>query len=211
MNLKTFGKKVGKGIAKNLPKILVCGSIAGMVTSVIFAVKATPKAMILLDEKKQELGTEKLDVKTIVKTAAPAYIPTAISMVASAGCMIGAMNENDRRNAALAVIVPAARDASYDQLVECYESFSGRYFKTTVNALDRAMNGLNKQLLSDFRVTQNDLFDYLGLEHTKNGDLLGWDTDSTLTIETFYSSKLDEDSMPCMVLDYSTPPKWLGY
>lgn len=63
MNLKTFGKKVGKGIAKNLPKILVCGSIAGMVTSVIFAVKATPKAMILLDEKKQELGTEKLDVK----------------------------------------------------------------------------------------------------------------------------------------------------
>ena len=257
MNLKTFGKKVGKGIAKNLPRILVCGSIAGMVTSVVFAVKATPKAMILLDEKKQELGTEKLDVKTNVKTAAPAYIPTAISMVASAGCMIGAMNENDRRNAALAaayslsesalkqyqekvvetigeekekelrqtitldkmakqpeetpVIVPAARDASYDQLVECYESFSGRYFKTTVNALDRAMNGLNKQLLSDFRVTQNDLFDYLGLEHTKNGDLLGWDTDSTLTIETFYSSKLDEDGMPCMVLDYSTPPKWLGY
>ena len=35
--------------------------------------------------------------------------------------------------------------------------------------------------------------------------------DSTLTIETFYSSKLDEDGMPCMVLDYSTPPKWLGY
>ena len=166
MNLKAFGKKVGRGIKKNLPKILVCGSIAGMVTSVVFAVKATPKAMILLDEKKQELGTEKLDVKTIVKTAAPAYIPTAISMVASAGCMIGAMNENDRRNAALAaayslsesalkqyqekvvetigedkekelrqtitldkmakqpeetpVIVPAARDASYDQLVECY-------------------------------------------------------------------------------------------
>lgn len=75
MNLKTFGKKVGRGIKKNLPKILVCGSIAGMVTSVVFAVKATPKAMILLDEKKQELGTEKLDVKTIVKTAAPAYIP----------------------------------------------------------------------------------------------------------------------------------------
>lgn len=93
MNLKTFGKKVGKDIKKNLPKILVCGSIAGMVTSVVFAVKATPKAMILLDEKKQELGTEKLDVKTIVKTAAPAYIPTAISMVASAGCIYKYMDE----------------------------------------------------------------------------------------------------------------------
>lgn len=43
MNLKAFGKKVGRGIKKNLPKILVCGSIAGMVTSVVFAVKATPR------------------------------------------------------------------------------------------------------------------------------------------------------------------------
>ena len=25
------------------------------------------------------------------------------------------------------------------------------------------------------------------------------------------ASKLDEDGMPCLVLDYRTPPKWLGY
>ena len=61
-----------------------------------------PKDAITMIEDEEGFGTEKLDVKTIVKTAAPAYIPTAISMVASAGCMIGAMNENDRRNAALA-------------------------------------------------------------------------------------------------------------
>ena len=57
----------------------------------------------------------------------------------------------------------------------------------------------------------NDLFDYLGMEHNRNGDLLGWDTETTLEIETFYASKLDEDGMPCLVLDYATPPKWLGY
>ena len=67
MNLKTFGKKVGKGIKKNLPKILVCGSIAGMVTSVVFAVKATPKAMILLDEKKQELEYPQIDENKCVR------------------------------------------------------------------------------------------------------------------------------------------------
>ena len=93
MNLKTFGKKVGKGIKKNLPKILVCGSIAGMVTSVVFAVKATPKAMILLDEKKQELGTEKLDVKTIVKvnrqlTKIFAYLFINILLCFSIGCFL---------------------------------------------------------------------------------------------------------------------------
>ena len=57
----------------------------------------------------------------------------------------------------------------------------------------------------------NDLFDYLGMEHNRNGDLLGWDTDTTMEVETFYASKLDEDGMPCLVLDYRTPPKWLGY
>ena len=85
------------------------------------------------------------------------------------------------------------------------------YFWTTRNAIERAINGVNKQLLSDFRVTENDLFDYLGMEHNRNGDLLGWDTDTTMEVETFYASKLDEDGMPCLVLDYRTPPKWLGY
>lgn len=257
MNLKSISKSVGKSFKKNLPKILIGGGIAGMVTSVAFAVKATPKAMILLENKKQELGVEKLDAQTVIKTAAPAYIPTAVSMVVSAGCMIGAMNENDRRNAALAAayslsesalkqyqekvvetigedkekelrqaitlekmaqhpeekatVIQTVPNETYDQRIKCYESFSGRYFMTTLNTLDKAMNGLNKQLLSDFQVTQNDLFDYLGLEHTKNGDLLGWDTESTLEVETFYASKLDEEGMPCMVLDYNTPPKWLGY
>ena len=65
----------------------------------------------------------------------------------------------------------------------------------------------SRQLL----VTENDLFDYLGMEHNRNGDLLGWDTENTLEIETFYASKLDDDGMPCLVLDYRTPPKWLGY
>lgn len=102
-------------------------------------------------------------------------------------------------------------DISYDQRVKCWESLSGNYIWTSKNALERALNGANKQLLSDFRVTENDLFDYLGMEHNRNGDLLGWDTETTLEIETFYASKLDEDGMPCLVLDYATPPKWLGY
>ena len=83
--------------------------------------------------------------------------------------------------------------------------------KIYLHAIERAINGVNKQLLSDFRVTENDLFDYLGMEHNRNGDLFGWDTDTTMEVETFYASKLDEDGMPCLVLDYRTPPKWLGY
>jgi len=76
--------------------------------------------------------------------------------------------------------------------------------------IEKAVNGVNKQLLSDFRVSENDLFDYLGIDHCVNGDLLGWDTDSGLNVDIFYASRLDEDGMPCLTLEYHTPPKWLG-
>ena len=260
MKLKTFMKAAGRTLNKNASKILLGFGIGAAFTAVGFAVEATPKAMILLEEKKQELGVEKLDTKTIIKTAAPVYIPTAISLGLSTACMIGSHNVKDRQNAALAAActlsetalktyqekvietvgpekeqeireavaldkmakspepttIPAAKgvkqtDISYDQQVKCWESLSGNYFYTTQNMIEKAINGVNKQLLSDFRVTENDLFDYLGIEHNHNGDLLGWDTDNTLGIETFYSSKLDDDGMPCLVLDYRTPPKWLGY
>lgn len=260
MNLKTLAKAAHKTASKNASKILGGLAITGGITAVYFAVTATPKAMILLEEKKKELGIEKLDAKTIVKTAGPVYIPTALSMGVSIGCIIGAINVNERRNAALAAactlsetalktyqdkvletigpekeqeiretialekmakhpepaVIPNAKginlDASeaYGKVVKCWESLSGRPFWSTQNAIEKAINGANKQLLSDSCLTENELFDYLGIEHNHNGDLLGWDTDNTLSIETFYSSKLDEDGMPCLVLDYRTPPKWLG-
>ena len=259
MNLKTFAKAVRRSASKNASKILGGLAITGSITAVYFAVTATPKAMILLDEKKKELNVEKLDVKTIVKTAAPVYVPTALSMVLSAGCVIGAVHVDERRNAALAAActlsesalktyqdkvvetigkdkeqeiretialekmaqhpepekIPAAKnintaDLTYDQQVKCWESLTGNYFWTTKAMIEKAINGVNKQLLSDFRVSENDLFDYLGIDHCRNGDLLGWDTDSGLNIDIFYASRLDDEGMPCLTLEYHTPPKWLG-
>lgn len=198
MNLKTFGKKVGKDIAENLPKILVCGSIAGMVTSVVFAVKATPKAMILLDEKKQELGTEKLDVKTIVKTAAPAYIPTAISMVASAGCMIGAMNENDRRNAALA--------AAYSLSESALKQYCPTYSDGTQLALVRFPHAgtfeipivtVNNKNLSGRRNLGN-VQDAIGINAKVAERLSGADFDGDTVVAIPRSSKVDIKSTPAL-------------
>lgn len=99
MNLKAMAKMVLAGAKKHSPEILIGMGIAGAASSVIFAVKATPKAMILLEEKKQELGVEKLEAKEIIKTAAPVYIPTAVSFGVSVACIIGASSVNARRNA----------------------------------------------------------------------------------------------------------------
>ena len=121
MNLKTFAKAVRRSASKNASKILGGLAIIGGITAVYFAVTATPKAMILLDEKKKELGVEKLDVKTIVKTAGPVYIPTAVSMGLSAACTIGAIHVDERRNAALAAI--KATEATFHQLM-CFINIS---------------------------------------------------------------------------------------
>lgn len=96
MNWKALTKTARRTLSRNSSKILLGLGIAGAFTAVGFAITATPKAMILLDEKKKELGVEKLDAKTIVKTAAPVYIPTAISMAVSTGCMEQAANKRLR-------------------------------------------------------------------------------------------------------------------
>ncbi len=77
--------------------------------------------------------------------------------------------------------------------MKCWESLTNTYFWTTKAMIEKAVNGVNKQLLSDFRVSENDLLDYLGIDHCVNGDLLGWDTDSGLNVDIFYASRLDED------------------
>ena len=119
MNWKALTKTARRTLSRNSSKILLGLGIAGAFTAVGFAITATPKAMILLDEKNKELGVEKLDAKTIVKTAAPVYIPTAISMAVSTGCIIGASSVNDRRNAALAAA--CTMSVTLEKMAKCPE------------------------------------------------------------------------------------------
>lgn len=99
---------------KHSPEILTGLGITGMISSVIFSVVATPKAIKAIDEKKKELEKEKLSVKETVKTTWKFYIPTAVSLATSTACFVGANSVNTRRNAALA----AAYSISETALVE---------------------------------------------------------------------------------------------
>lgn len=101
-NITNFVRKVQSTLSKHSPEILTGLGIAGMVTTTILAVKATPKAMQLIEEKKEELQTEELTVVDTVKSTWKCYIPAAVTGVASTACIIGASSVNMRRNAALA-------------------------------------------------------------------------------------------------------------
>lgn len=87
---------------KHAPEILTSIGITGMISATIFAIKATPKAVKLMEEKKKEERKEKLTAVETVKATWKCYIPAATTCVFSTACLIGANSVNVRRNAALA-------------------------------------------------------------------------------------------------------------
>lgn len=99
--LTNFINNTKNFLSKHSPEILVGIGVTGMVTSTVLAVKATPKAMILLEQAKEEKGDALTPVET-VKAAWKPYIPAALLSVASISCIIGASAVNTKRNAALA-------------------------------------------------------------------------------------------------------------
>lgn len=100
-NVKEVIGSVQTTLGKYSPEILIGIGLAGMATSTVLAVKATPKAIRLLEEVKQEKQDE-LTKKEIVKTTWRCYIPTVTTGVIAAACIIGANSVNVKRNAALA-------------------------------------------------------------------------------------------------------------
>lgn len=95
-------KNIQSGMKKHAPEILTGFGIAGMISATIMAVRATPKAMQLLEKRKKEVDEEKLSPIDTVKTAGACYIPSAIVSCVSVACLVGASSANMRRNAALA-------------------------------------------------------------------------------------------------------------
>lgn len=98
---KTFAS-AKKSLAKHSPEILTGIGIAGMVTTTVLAIKATPKALQLIEEKKKAEGVDKLAPVDVVKTTWKCYIPTAVTCVTSAACLVGSTSVSVRRHAALA-------------------------------------------------------------------------------------------------------------
>lgn len=95
--------KTSKGfMTKHSPEILTGIGIAGMLTTTVLAVKATPKALYLIEDKKEELEVDNLTAIETIKAAWKPYIPAAALCVASVSCLIGASTVNYKRNAALA-------------------------------------------------------------------------------------------------------------
>ena len=255
LNLSKVAKNMQHTLGKYSTQILTGIGVAGMITTVVLAVKATPKALELIEDKKEELDTDKLTVVDTIKVAWKPYIPAVATGVLSTVCIIGGNAVGTRRTAALAAAYKISETALHeykDAIVEtvgeekakevkekviqnkldknpvvekqiivtnkgtflCYDSLSGRYFQSDIEAIRKAQNDINDYLFSEDYASLNMFYDFLGLEHTRLGAELGWKIDSgTLQIE--FDSTLASDKSqgiapgtPCLVLDYNVAPKY---
>ena len=109
-------------LKRNSPTILTVIAAVGVVGTTVAAIKATPKAMKLLEKASDEKNDE-LTKLEVVKIAAPVYIPTVVIGVSTIACMFGANALNRKQQAAL-VSAYALVSNSYkeykDKLKELY-------------------------------------------------------------------------------------------
>lgn len=113
-----YFKMVKQLAKKRSPEILTGIGIAGMITTTILAVKATPKALQLIEEEKNRRTDKilegmspnedencwqvvKLKPIEVAKVAWKPYIPAVLLGASSVACLIGANSVHARRQAAL--------------------------------------------------------------------------------------------------------------
>lgn len=240
--------KATKGfMVKHSPEILTGVGIAGMISSTVLAVKATPKALQLIEEKKKEIDTDELTIKETVMVAWKPYIPTAAVCVSSIICLIGASSIHLKRNLALSTAYSLSDRAfrTYrDKVIEtigerkekkikdaiaqdkvnenpvsqrqilvtpkgqtlCLDSISGRYFRSDLDTIRKAVNDLNRQLTYHNYISLNEYYYAIGLDQVKYGDNMGWNIDNGL-IELDFGATITDTDEPCITIDYDIGPK----
>jgi hypothetical protein len=148
LDLSKIAKGVRCTLSKHSPEILTGLGLAGMVTTVVLAVRATPKALVLIQEaeikktdEQVKAGAEpdeicsKLTVGETVKATWKCYIPNVTSGLMSTICIIGASSVHSRRNAALATAYSLSETALKEYQEKVVETIGEKKEKTIRDAV----------------------------------------------------------------------------
>lgn len=85
--------------------------------------------------------------------------------------------------------------------VLCCELFTGRYFRSDMEALKKAQNEVNAMVVNDLYVAIDSFYDIIGLSHTSNSDKIGWDSDKLMELQ--FSTVLSDNGEPCLAFEYN--------
>lgn len=246
-------------LKRHASTILTCVGCAGVVATTITAVKATPKALQLLDEAKKEKGEELTRIEKI-KIAGPNYIPSILIGAGTIACIFGANIMSKKQQAAL-VSAYTLVDSSYKEYkqklkelygeethqkivdaiavekvdpdwtvrgsyfvegcditsddscgepVLFYDEHSNRYFMATIEQVINAAYHLNRNYTLRGYTTLNELYDFLGLEPSEYGDVLGWapTDDGEYWVEFNYRKIKLNNGLECYILETPFEPTY---
>lgn len=243
---KTNGQ-IKRLLIKKSPEILTFVGTIGMAAGTIIAVTATPKAMRLIEEKKEEKGGDLTPIE-VVKTTWKCYIPSATTIAISAACICSGNHMHVKRNAALTTACAISTQAlsEYkskvkevigekktkiieDKIAEdkvnknpvtnneviitrnnthlCYDAITGRYFKSDIESIKRAINELNRDMVQEMYISLNEFYSMIGLPSVAIGDNIGWNIDDGF-IDISFSSLIADNGEPCIVISADIAPRW---
>lgn len=158
-----FFKNTQMAISKHSPEILTGIGVAGMITTTVLAVRATPKALKLIEEKKKAERKDNLTAVDTVKATWKCYLPAAITGVTSIACVIGANSVHMKRNAALVTAYKISETALTEYREKVIETLGEKKEKTVREKIERDHVEQNPVSKSNVIVTNNGstlCFDY---------------------------------------------------
>lgn len=234
--MKRYVKNAKRLISRNASDMLLVGGIASILGGSILAIKQTPKALKILEQKKEDTNTNK------IKKVAPLYIPSVVITGVGIAQIICSRNITNNKIAAVATAYTVSETAlktykdkvktivkpeKYEEIkrevaseklkkdplkdkevimtnnsdVLIYDNMSGRYFKSSIDNINYAVNALNKKLMSEMSISLNEFYLEIGLPTIKIGYNLGWLIDKEL-INIDFTSTIADSGEPCLVIDY---------
>lgn len=162
------------------PTICACLASVGVTVTAVLSAKGALKAEKILNDKE-------LPFKKKVKAAVPAFIPAGVAGIATTGLIFVANVLGAKQQAAIVAATASlykAKRQTFDTIknsgdtpngvLTFYDPVAKRYFKRTMEEVLEAEYLLNRAFILRGYAPLNELYAFLGLEKTSDGEKLGW-------------------------------------
>jgi hypothetical protein len=181
---------------------------------------------------------EALTPLEMVKAVWIDYTPALMLQVVTIGCIVGSQSINLRKQAAVISVATGAetmlreyqehvaaeapnvdrkvRDTIAAKRVEenpvSKGEVLGRYFQSTMQKIDKAVNDINFRILNQEGASLNEFYSEIGLPQIPPGEDIGWSPESPLEIDK--STHITDDDRAAVVITFIRQPSpnfWKGF
>lgn len=125
-----MNSKILRGLKHHTPTLLSIVASLGVVATAALSVRATPKAVRVLNKRRAE-GEQKPNKLDMVKATWHLYIPAALVGISTIGCIFGANALNRRQQASLA--------SAYALISQSYKEYQKKLKSYTAKKLTRRL------------------------------------------------------------------------